>query len=158
MRLPPQRTAHITTTIKTMYARHGADVCVACAAPVMADRRGLSGGEAAGGDAGVAPRAPRQQRSARLAADAALDEHLTQERDRRSEKAAAQGREDASQGDGVPSDKSAVREALWRTRCALAEGRMRRANPDDLESNGQLWIPRDRHGEGGGREDAPGDS
>ena len=123
-RVPPACQGRVREAVAAAHARCGAEVCVACAAPRMAEAQRLSvAPDAAVGDDGAPERAARRRpppRRAAVAATRAVQAGSDGESGEEGGEADGGGGDDAG-GDGQRvGDSPDVREALWRSRCALA--------------------------------------
>jgi len=122
-RVPPACQGRVREAVAAAHARCGAEVCVACAAPRMAEAQRLSvAPDAAVGDDGAPERAARRRPPPRRAAVAATRAVQAGSDGESSEEGCeADGGGDDAGGDGQRvGDSPDVREALWRSRCALA--------------------------------------
>ena len=93
-RVPPERQNIVRKAVGRMHERHGAVVCVVCAAPRMAEELGLDGDEGAD-DADAAPTRPPRRAAAVTATERAIANQA------RGDNSDEEGEEHRDEGEGM---------------------------------------------------------
>ena len=131
-RVPPERQSLVREAFMRMHEENGATVCIACAAPRMAEALGLDGDEEADGANEVPTRPPPRAAAVVAGRKAAA---IQAGEDDSNEEGDEHGGDDEGPSRG-PDLSKGRRTALWKTRCALA------VDPKDAEGAASPGVER----------------